>query len=573
LLQLGKYQLVAEIARGGMGIVYLAVAHGPARFSKLLVVKELKPELVDDPTFLEMFLEEARLAARLSHPNIVQTYEIGAEGRRHFIVMDYLEGVTLARVLRKKSDRFTLPMQLRVICDSLQGLHYAHTLTDFDGAPLGIVHRDATPQNLFITFDGQVKIVDFGIAKALDSTIETRTGVLKGKPAYMAPEQVAGDVDPRADIFGVGVMIWEAAAGRRMWHKKGDVEVLTNIIKGTMPSLKEIAPDAPEALVRIVERAMAKNRDERYPSAADLQADLEAYLISVKIHITARDVAAVVAELFADERAATRSTIEQHLKALQADKPPEKLPSLHPPAGEGSTTPSGQRSSSAVPSSGALTPAAATPSGQSMPATPEIDVVLDSNRPGRRGTAIFAALGVISLLVVGGVVLAYAAGVFGSKNTATNASREGAPAASTQSEAAATPTPTPVVPAAPATHEIDVKVTPSSATVAFDGVNTTNPAKKTCNAGQHMVMRVSANGFLTREREITCDKNESLELSLQPIPFVAPPPPPPPPRRTADVAVKPPDPVPTPVPPSKKVDCNPPFYFEGTKKMFKPGCI
>src|SRR5262245_54146628 len=139
-----------------MGIVYLAIARGPARFSKLLVLKQLKPELVEDPSFLEMFLEEARLAARLNHPNIVQTYEVGHDENRHFIVMDYLEGVTLARLLRKRSPKFTLNMQLRVISEALSGLHYAHTLTDFNGTSLGIVHRDATPQNVFITYDGQI---------------------------------------------------------------------------------------------------------------------------------------------------------------------------------------------------------------------------------------------------------------------------------------------------------------------------------------------------------------------------------------------------------------------------------
>ncbi|AKV02512.1 serine/threonine protein kinase [Labilithrix luteola] len=134
---LGKYQLVAELARGGMGIVYLAVSQGPGRFSKLLVIKELKPELAEDASFLQMFLDEARLAARLNHPNIVQTYEIGTDGDRHFIVMDYLEGISLARVLKRKSEKFTAAMQLRVLSEALQGLSYAHNLTDFDGTPLG----------------------------------------------------------------------------------------------------------------------------------------------------------------------------------------------------------------------------------------------------------------------------------------------------------------------------------------------------------------------------------------------------------------------------------------------------
>src|SRR5262249_20303717 len=146
----------------------------------------------------------------------------------------------------------------------------AHTLTDFDGTSLGMVHRDATPQNVFITYDGQIKLVDFGIAKALDSTLETVHGVLKGKPSYMAPEQISGEVDARSDVFTVGVMLWEAVAGRRMWEKKGDVDILTNIMKGEVPSLAEAVPDAPAALLRVVANATRRERDQRYGSAAEL---------------------------------------------------------------------------------------------------------------------------------------------------------------------------------------------------------------------------------------------------------------------------------------------------------------
>lgn len=232
--------------------------------------------------------------------------------------MDYLEGVTLARIIRQANPAFTLPMHLRVLCETLSGLHSAHTLQEFDGTPLSIVHRDATPQNVFVTFDGQVKLVDFGIAKALDSTLETRTGVLKGKPAYMPPEQLAGEVDPRTDVFSVGVMLWEAVSKRRMWHKKTDVEILTHIIKGEIPSLKDAAPNAPPALVRMCDLALAKSRSDRYPSAADFQADLEAYLVSTKSSAGPREVSKAVGEIFAAERTATRATIDQHLNSLKA---------------------------------------------------------------------------------------------------------------------------------------------------------------------------------------------------------------------------------------------------------------
>jgi len=212
---LGKYRLIAELGHGGMAEVFLAVAQGPAGFNKLTVIKQIRPQLADDPEFLSMFLDEARLAARLNHPQIVQTNEVGHEANRYFIAMEYLEGQPLNRVVNRVGrERFPLAMHIGLLADTLAGLHYAHDLTDYDGTPLEVVHRDVTPHNIFITYEGQVKVVDFGIAKAMNSSSETKTGVLKGKVAYMAPEQARGEkVDRRADVFSVGVMLWEAAVG------------------------------------------------------------------------------------------------------------------------------------------------------------------------------------------------------------------------------------------------------------------------------------------------------------------------------------------------------------------------
>lgn len=359
MYHLGKYQLVAELARGGMGIVYLAISEGPGGFSKLLIVKELKPDLVSDPSFLQMFLEEARLAARLSHSNIIQTYEIGADDGRHYIVMEYLDGVTLSRVVRKKSTSFSLDMQLRVICEMLKGLHYAHTLKDFDGVPLGIVHRDVSPQNVFISFDGQVKIGDFGIAKARDSSIETNAGVLKGKPAYMAPEQVAGRADARSDVYSAGVMLWEAVAGRRMWAGAGELEILSNVIAGTLPPLQDVAPDGPPDLVPIITRALAKDPDQRYPSADALLVDLDAYL--APRNVTTRAVSEVLEPLFNEERAKKRAVIEAHVASARAGRTervstlPEMPESTTTPAADGNVAPAPSRPPASRPSVAATT--------------------------------------------------------------------------------------------------------------------------------------------------------------------------------------------------------------------------
>jgi len=187
---LDKYRVIAQLGRGGMAEVYLAAAHGPGGFSKLMVVKVLKDELARDREFLSMFSDEARLAAHLNHPNIVQTYEVGAAQGRHYIAMEYLEGQPLNRVIEAFSQAggLSASMSLHIIIDALSGLHYAHERRGFDGRHLGVVHRDITPHNLFVTYEGQTKLLDFGIAKALDSTSHTKIGMVKGKIAYMAPE-------------------------------------------------------------------------------------------------------------------------------------------------------------------------------------------------------------------------------------------------------------------------------------------------------------------------------------------------------------------------------------------------
>ena len=320
LTEIGKYHLVAELARGGMGNVYLAALQGPGGFNKLLALKELKPELSDDDSYVTMFLDEARLAARLVHPNIVQTYEVGSEGRRHFMVMEFLDGRSLHRVGKRLTEtgRLSIGSHLRIIADSLLGLHYAHDLRDFDGQPLGIVHRDVSPLNVFVTFDGQAKVLDFGIAKTADSSLQTATGVLKGRVAYMAPEQAWGNkVDRRADVYSAGVMIWEAAAGRRLWPKMSEVEILAHGLREGPPSLRSVRPDASPELEAICARAMAKDRDQRYPTRAALREDLEAHLVRRGDALSMREIGAAVAQAFSDERRKMTALIEKTLTRMR----------------------------------------------------------------------------------------------------------------------------------------------------------------------------------------------------------------------------------------------------------------
>jgi serine/threonine-protein kinase len=315
---LGKYQLIAELGHGGMAQVFLALASGPAGFNKLVVIKQIRAQFAEDPEFLSMFLDEARLAARLNHPNVVQTNEVGEDDGRYFICMEYLEGQPLNRVLTRLGsdkvdpvDRLNLRQQLQILVDTLSGLHHAHELCDFDGTPLQVVHRDMSPHNVFVTYAGQVKVVDFGIAKALSSSSETRTGVLKGKIGYMAPEQAMGEkVDRRADIFSVGMILWEMLTGRRMFKGVPDVAVLQKIVNGDIPSPREVAPHVPERLEAITMKALARRREDRYATAVDFAADVEDVMSGLTGRGTLRDLGKVLERQFESDRSRIKALVE-----------------------------------------------------------------------------------------------------------------------------------------------------------------------------------------------------------------------------------------------------------------------
>src|SRR5277367_189 len=309
---LGKYRLIAGIGHGGMATVHLAVVNGPAGFNKLVVVKQIHARYAEDPEMLAMFLSEARLTARLSHPNVAQTNEYWQEGRYHCIAMEFLDGQPLNRILHRLGDRGGLPLalHLRVIADLLNGLHYAHELNDYDGRPLGIVHRDVTPHNIFVTYDGAVKVVDFGIAKTACSSVHTGVGIIKGKIAYMAPEHARADeVDRRADIFAAGVMLWEAVTGARPWNGLAERTIAKRLSDGQFPSARALKPDLPPALEAILLKALAHDPDDRYATAAELQADIEAYLEASGQHPTSRALGKLVSTHFEAERTAIRAMI------------------------------------------------------------------------------------------------------------------------------------------------------------------------------------------------------------------------------------------------------------------------
>ncbi len=335
----GKYHLITELGQGGMAVVHLAVVQGSMGFRKLAVVKLLRSMYARDADFVEMFLQEARLCARLSHPNIVHTYEVGVDAGQHYLAMEFLDGVSLyqASTLARKGGPFTLPMQARVLLDVLDGLKYAHELRDFDGKELKIVHRDVSPHNVIITFDGQVKVLDFGIAKATTSSIETATGVIKGKLTYMAPEQARGDlIDGRADLHAVGVMLWEAVAGRRRWPADLPQPALfTKLASHEMPADPgAVAKGFPADFDRIALRGCDPRQGERYQSASDFHRDLELALRQIE-PVSLREVGAMLREAFTEERSRLHTVIEQQVQEIAGDGAAHEVSTMRPPRRRG----------------------------------------------------------------------------------------------------------------------------------------------------------------------------------------------------------------------------------------------
>jgi eukaryotic-like serine/threonine-protein kinase len=319
-----KYRVLAQLGEGGTASVYLAVARGPSGFNKLVVLKTIKTLLADDPDFRRMFLQEARVAARLRHPGIVQTYEVIEAARAPIIVMEYMEGEPLSKVLMRARGELSLAMHLRVIADATGALHYAHELTDFDGRPLGLVHRDMTPHNIFLTFEGQTKLLDFGIAKLTQANPETQTGVIKGKLRYMPPEQIAGEsIDRRADIYAVGVMLWEAATGEAMWKGCSDATVMDRVLNGEITPPREVRPEVPERLDAICMKALAFDPAGRHATAAELETELEVLIDGLGSRVTARAIGKVTSQLFADVRVETKALIEKQLSEVALLSPEE----------------------------------------------------------------------------------------------------------------------------------------------------------------------------------------------------------------------------------------------------------
>ncbi|MBL8741955.1 MAG: serine/threonine protein kinase, partial [Myxococcales bacterium] len=278
-LIIGRYTLAAPVGAGGMATIYLGRQVGAAGFSRVIAVKRLHPHYASEPEFVAMFLDEARLAARVRHRHVVETLDVVHEGGETVIVLEYVDGESLAglvRALHAAGERMPLPIAARIMMEACLGLHAAHEVKGADGSPLGVVHRDVSPANVLVGTDGCSRVTDFGIALASDRLSHTKSGQVKGKPAYMAPEQLAGRPLTRAsDIYAAGVVLWELCAGRRAYEASNEGALYAQVLTGRIPALEEVAPWVPRALADVVVRALERDPDRRFASALEMAQAIE----------------------------------------------------------------------------------------------------------------------------------------------------------------------------------------------------------------------------------------------------------------------------------------------------------
>ncbi len=313
--QFGKYLLLKRLALGGMAEIWLAKQLGVQGFEKLVVVKRILDQYASEKEFVQMFLDEARLAATLNHPNVVQIYDLGQEQASFYIAMEFIAGHDLLAILKKcKRAKAAMPPAIaaRLIASACEGLHYAHTRKDNQGNPLNLVHRDVSPSNILVTYEGGVKVVDFGIAKAESQSTKTEAGKLKGKYSYMSPEQIRTvPLDARSDVFALGIVLYEILVSRRLFKRDNELAIMQDILEGEVRPPSELRADVPQELDEIILKALQKDRRKRYNSAQEMQLALEKYLASMPEPPTSIHVSRFMLELFAEEHTSYQALLRE----------------------------------------------------------------------------------------------------------------------------------------------------------------------------------------------------------------------------------------------------------------------
>ncbi len=320
LPRIDRYELVAELASGGMATVYLGRILGVGGFERFVAIKRLHPHLGADESFVKMFLDEARLVANIRHPNVVPVMEVGGGDDGYYLVMEYVEGETLGAVLSLSSrmgKRLPAKVAVRVVLDTLAGLHAAHEMVDQNGDPLGMVHRDVSPQNILLDVHGVSRIADFGVAHATSRLGSTRAGQLKGKVAYMAPEQARGEtVTRRADVFAAGIVLWEALCMKRLFLAENEAVTLNRLIFEDIPKLRTGNPAMPASLEQVLDRALDRDASRRFATAAEFASELESVCRAARMLGDTNDVKVFVEETIGEQVEQRRNAIRAHLSFI-----------------------------------------------------------------------------------------------------------------------------------------------------------------------------------------------------------------------------------------------------------------
>jgi serine/threonine-protein kinase len=323
----GRYQLLLEMARGGMAALYLARLRGPERFEKLLVVKLIHEHLATEDEFIQMFLDEARITAMIQHPNVATVHEMGIEEGTYYLAIEYIHGQNFRDVLRsaaRNPDVLHWSHAVQITSEAAAGLHAAHELVGSDGSPLGVVHRDVSPANILVSYGGDVKLIDFGIAYAAERLTQTRTGTVKGKAAYMSPEHVCGNpLDRRSDIFSLGTVLYEAVTMRRLFRADNEAATLLRVRDCVVPPPRKSNPDLPVELEKILLKALAPERDDRFATAGEFSEELQ-QLLKSEHFVTRQQLGRTMERLFHDRRVVR----EQQIKLAQEEETSYPQPAL-----------------------------------------------------------------------------------------------------------------------------------------------------------------------------------------------------------------------------------------------------
>jgi len=476
--QLGRYALHAELAAGGMAVVYLARQTGPVGFGKTVAVKRLHPHLAKDPYFAAMFLDEARLAARVQHPNVVPILDVVSSESELFLVLEYVRGETLSgliRASRKKDQKIPVPIAAAIVVGLLAGLHAAHEARDELGKPLNIVHRDVSPQNLIVGADGVPRVLDFGVAKAATRLQTTREGQLKGKIPYMSPEQLSGEVTARSDVYSSALVLWEALTCQRLFRGETEAQVLHLVMTLEAPVPSLLNPDVSPELDAIVMKGLSRDPAARYATARDMAAAIEACTPIASAMKIAEWVEALIGPTLA-ARDAMRSEIESGARSaapIPTVSAPE-LPSF--PRVADASSPSGMQS----------VPSMAAPSAPSMPsgggiAESTASLVVGASGAPTRSRLPWVVAALAAVVAIGAVVTVVLRAPPQKTDAAANAPAATATSTSTSTLAVpATPTTAAVAPPAlPATQPIDTATpqpTPTSTTHRHHFVVHTHPS-------------------------------------------------------------------------------------------------